>query len=80
MQKVPAQAKVVDSDALSQPTRHKLCLCFAWPIAGATVDLLLQIQELLKQYPSVKEGAKAHSSGKLKFPSSQTLLARNGAV
>ncbi|MBQ2808061.1 MAG: hypothetical protein IJF06_03040, partial [Bacteroidaceae bacterium] len=33
-----------------------------------------------KRHLSVKEGAKAHSSGKLKFPSSQTLLARNGAA
>ena len=33
-----------------------------------------------KQHPSVKEGAKAHSFGELKLPSSQTLLARNGAT
>ena len=32
-----------------------------------------------KRHLSVKEGAKAHSLGELKFPSSQTLLARNGA-
>ena len=31
-----------------------------------------------KRHLSVKEGAKAHSLGELKFPSSQTLLARNG--
>ena len=32
------------------------------------------------QHPSAKPGAKAHSFGELKLPSSQTLLARNGAT
>jgi hypothetical protein len=32
------------------------------------------------QHPSAKLGAKAHSFGELKLPSSQTLLARNGAT
>ena len=53
---------------------------YAWLNAAGIVDLQSKFRNCQRQYPSVKEGAKAHSFGELKLPSSQTLLIRNGVT
>ena len=50
------------------------------PARGKSSRALLCSGIANRQYPSVEPGAKAHSFGELKFPLSQTLLARNGAT
>ena len=48
--------------------------------AHGKISQALLCSGIAVQYPLVEPGAKAHSFGELKLPSSQTLLARNGAT